>query len=110
MLHSDEQLLKRFLQGTEEYAEAAFAELIERHNPLVQRVCLDVLDDPDQVQDATQVVFLVLARRARSIRKPASLGPGCTGWRSASRGESAATPRDAEQPSARRPRSFKGVR
>ena len=75
MLHSDEQLLKRFLQGTEEYAEAAFAELIERHNPLVQRVCLDVLDDPDQVQDATQVVFLVLARRARSIRKPASLGP-----------------------------------
>ena len=75
MLHSDELLLKRFLQGTEEYAEAAFSELIERHNPLVRRVCLDVLDDPDQVQDATQAVFLVLARKARSIRKPASLGP-----------------------------------
>ena len=72
---SDEQLLKRFLHGTEEFAEAAFAELIDRHGALVQRVCLDVLNDAHQAQDAAQVVFLVFARKARSIRKPGSLGP-----------------------------------
>jgi len=75
MALSDEQLLKRFLSRTDGLAEAAFAELIERHGPIVHRVCLDVLGDSDAAQDAAQVVFLVLARKARSIRKPASLGP-----------------------------------
>ena len=75
MVLSDEQLLKRFLSGTDELAEAAFTEIIERHGPIVHRVCLDVLRDLDEVQDAAQVVFLVLARKARSIRKPAALGP-----------------------------------
>jgi len=75
MVLSDEQLLKRFLGRKDELAEAAFAELIERHGPLVHRVCLDVLGDPEAAQDAAQVVFLVLARKAQSIRKPASLGP-----------------------------------
>ncbi len=39
---SDEQLLQRFLSRSDESAEAAFATLIERHGPIVHRVCLDV--------------------------------------------------------------------
>ena len=72
---SDEQLLREFLSRTDESAEAAFATLIERHGPIVHRVCLDVLRDREEARDAAQAVFLVLARKAGSIRKPESLGP-----------------------------------
>ncbi len=72
---SDEQLLREFLSRTDESAEAAFAALIERHGPIVHRVCLDVLCDREAARDAAQAVFLVLARNAASIRKPESLGP-----------------------------------
>ena len=72
---SDEQLLRQFVARSGESAEAAFAALIERHGPMVHRVCLDVLRAPDESQDAAQAVFLVLARKAGSIRKPGSLGP-----------------------------------
>ncbi len=40
---SDEQLLSQFLSRAGESAEAAFTTLIERHGPLVHRVCLDIL-------------------------------------------------------------------
>ena len=72
---SDEQLLREFLSRTDESAETAFAALIERHGPIVHRVCLDVLGDREAARDAAQAVFLVLARNAASIRKPESLGP-----------------------------------
>src|SRR5262245_59077844 len=72
---SDEQLLRQFLSRMEESAEAAFATLIERHGPIVHRVCLDVLQDREDARDVAQAVFLVLARKAGSIRKPEALGP-----------------------------------
>jgi RNA polymerase sigma factor (sigma-70 family) len=72
---SDEQLLRQFVAHTGESAEAAFATLTERHGPLVHRVCLDVLRSAEESRDAAQAVFLVLARKAGSIRKPGSLGP-----------------------------------
>ncbi len=72
---SDERLLRQFLAPSGEAAEAAFAALIERHGPVVQRVCLAVLGGRDESQDAAQAVFLVLARKAGSIRNPGSLGP-----------------------------------
>src|SRR5947209_6270665 len=72
---SDEELLGRFLAREERSAEAAFAALIERHGPLVQRVCLDVLGDRQEAEDASQAVFLVLARKAGTIRKAGSVGP-----------------------------------
>ena len=72
---SDEQLLREFLSRADGSAEAAFATLIERHGPIVHRVCLDVLHDREEARDAAQAVFLVLARKAGSIRKPESLGP-----------------------------------
>jgi RNA polymerase sigma factor (sigma-70 family) len=72
---SDEQLLREFLSPTDGTAEAAFATLIGRHGAMVHRVCLDVLSDREEARDAAQAVFLVLARKAGSIRKSESLGP-----------------------------------
>ena len=69
---SDGQLLDRFNAGGSQ-AESAFSALVERHGPMVIRVCRAVLADPHDVDDAFQATFLVLVRKARSIRRQASL-------------------------------------
>jgi RNA polymerase sigma factor (sigma-70 family) len=66
----DGHLLDRFVT---ERDEAAFSALIERHGPMVLRVCRQVLGDPHDAQDAAQAVFLVLAQRARTIRSGGSV-------------------------------------
>src|SRR5262249_58630058 len=66
---ADADLLERFRR---ERDEAAFAVLLERHGPLVLRVCGELLHDRHAVEDAFQTTFLVLARRAASIRKGTS--------------------------------------
>ena len=66
---SDAELLERYVNGRGGIAEVAFAALVERHGPTVLRVCNDVLNDPHDAQDAAQVTFLVLARRAGAIRR-----------------------------------------
>ncbi len=49
--------------------------IVERHGPAVLRASRELLADLHDAQDAAQATFLVLARKARSIRKPESLGP-----------------------------------
>ena len=68
---SDGRLLDRFLdrRGDEEAAEVAFAALVERHGPMVLRICRARLGDEHDAQDAFQATFLILARKAGSIRK-----------------------------------------
>jgi RNA polymerase sigma factor (sigma-70 family) len=77
---SDAQLLERFRDRTTEAAdatraaEAAFEALVARHGPMVLGVCRRALADPVEIEDAFQATFLVLVRRAGSVRVDDSLG------------------------------------
>lgn len=73
---TDGQLLDRFVAGPGEVAELAFAALLERHGPMVMRTCIRTLRNPHEAEDAFQATFLVLARRADSIR----LGDSVACW------------------------------
>jgi RNA polymerase sigma factor (sigma-70 family) len=64
---TDTELLRRFLDDRE---EAAFAALVQRHGPMVLSVCQYVVQNAADADDAFQATFLVLVRRAASIRKP----------------------------------------
>src|SRR5271167_3704411 len=70
---TDAQLLEQFASRCDDSAELAFTTLVERHGPMVLRVCRRILHDPHDVEDAFQATFLVLVRKAGSIRKRASV-------------------------------------
>jgi RNA polymerase sigma factor (sigma-70 family) len=69
---TDADLLDRFLVQRE---EVAFEALVHRHGPMVLGVCRRVLEDEHDADDAFQATFLVLLRRASSIRPGSCLGP-----------------------------------
>jgi RNA polymerase sigma factor (sigma-70 family) len=66
----DWELLERFAASRD---ETAFEVLIWRHHRMVLSVCGRVLHDANDLDDAFQATFLVLARKARSLRKTGSL-------------------------------------
>ncbi|HEY7158755.1 MAG TPA: sigma-70 family RNA polymerase sigma factor [Gemmataceae bacterium] len=70
---SDAELLRRFV---ERHEETGFAELVRRHGPMVREVSRRLLGQHADIEDVFQVVFLVLACKARSVRKRQSLA----GW------------------------------
>jgi RNA polymerase sigma factor (sigma-70 family) len=68
---SDRDLLDCFVG---QHDEAAFAALVRRHGPMVFAVCRRVLRHAQDAEDACQAAFLVLARKAGSVRNRDSVG------------------------------------
>ena len=71
---TDGQLLARYTASND---GPAFATLVTRHGPMVAATCRAILQCREHdVEDAFQATFLVLARKARSVRAGDVLG----GW------------------------------
>src|SRR5262249_53157231 len=66
----DASLLNQFAVGRD---ERAFEMLVRRHGRLVRSVCRHVLHSEEDIEDAFQATFFVLARRAGAICKRESL-------------------------------------
>jgi RNA polymerase sigma factor (sigma-70 family) len=73
---SDRQLLESLLIGERESAALAFQALMDRHGPMVLRVCTRLLADANDAEDAFQSTFLVLLLQAERIRDRESVA----GW------------------------------
>jgi RNA polymerase sigma factor (sigma-70 family) len=69
----DRELLARYVAGHE---ETAFTAIVERHGGLVLGVCRRILRHEHDAEDACQATFLVLARKADTIRK----GDALSSW------------------------------
>ena len=70
---ADEQLLRRY---SETGSEEAFSQLVYRHAGWVYHFCRRRLNDSHLAEDATQAVFLLLARKIPTMPPPAHLA----GW------------------------------
>ena len=68
---TDERLLDDFLAHR---ADDAFTEIVRRHGPMVHGVCLRVTGNPHDADDAFQATFLVLLRKADTVRPRSRLG------------------------------------
>src|SRR5262245_14036414 len=68
---ADSELVERFvLHGDAD----AFAALVERHGGMVHGVCRRLLANPHDVDDVFQATFIVLARRAATLRHAERVG------------------------------------
>jgi RNA polymerase sigma factor (sigma-70 family) len=62
---TDGQLLDRFIAHRD---DLSFEGLVARHGPMVLAICRRSLDDPRDIDDAFQAIFLILVRKASSLR------------------------------------------
>jgi RNA polymerase sigma factor (sigma-70 family) len=72
---SDGQLLDYFGSHRDPTGQDAFRILVERHGAMVLGVCRSMMRDPHDAEDAFQATFLVLVRRAGSIRQRETIAP-----------------------------------
>ncbi|HKB01250.1 MAG TPA: sigma-70 family RNA polymerase sigma factor, partial [Gemmataceae bacterium] len=73
---SDGDLLKRFRDRRD---PAALEAIVRRHGPRVLAACRGVLHDRADAEDAFQATFVILLKRAPSIRDDRALGPWLSG-------------------------------
>jgi RNA polymerase sigma factor (sigma-70 family) len=69
---TDSQLLEEYCCGAEE----AFTQLVRRHVDLVYATAMRRTSDPGLAEDVTQAVFIVLEKKARTLRERVTLA----GW------------------------------
>src|SRR5450756_2558328 len=70
---NDIELLGEYVRGN---SETAFETLVARHVNLVYSVALRHVGNPHQAQEIAQVVFIILAKKARGLSKNTIL----SGW------------------------------
>ncbi|MFZ4397806.1 MAG: sigma-70 family RNA polymerase sigma factor, partial [Kiritimatiellia bacterium] len=70
---TDKELLDSYAAADD---GSAFAELVARYSPMVYRACRRLLGNDHDAEDATQAAFVVLARKAGSLRQEGRLN----GW------------------------------
>src|SRR5436190_24006720 len=69
---TDGELLVEFSQRR---SEDCFKQIVQRHGPLVLRVCTRVLRQSQDAEDAAQAVFLTLARKAGTLTGNTTVAP-----------------------------------
>jgi RNA polymerase sigma factor (sigma-70 family) len=94
---SDQELLERFINR---HDAGAFADLVQRHGPMVRSLCRRLLRQDSDADDAFQATFLVLLRKAHAIRNQQSLASWLYGvaFRVASKARSQALPQVRQEP------------
>jgi len=80
----ERDVLARFVEDRD---PIAFKAIVTRHGPMVLSVCRQMLRDANDVDDAFQATFVILIKKAGSLRQPDRLGPWLYGvaYRVASR-------------------------
>jgi RNA polymerase sigma factor (sigma-70 family) len=68
---ADGRLLERFIARRD---GAAFEAIVARHGPMVFNVCRRILPEPSDADDAFQATFLVLVRKAGTLRDKERVG------------------------------------
>ena len=94
---NDMDLVREFARSN---SEAAFAELARRHINLVYSVALRFTGQPEDAQDVTQVVFIILSQKAPKLHER-TVVPGASsagGSRSTSQSTASVVPSSCQPP------------